>query len=459
MNSIDNTDPGNRKARLFFCLSFIIYSIFVVYGSLVPLEFQYIPFSTAIETFKNLKFISIEEISRINWTTNIILGIPTSFFAMGWVHKDRNLLKTIFFSFITLIFCAILASTAEFLQIFFSSRNPSMNDIVAQIIGGTAGIIAWLLFGTYIKKSIINFFLTHLFSQKINFIFWTYILFLFLYNVMPLDLTLNPTDIYKKWEKGYINLKPFGFNVETIPLLIYNTLVDILIWSPIAIFLLRIKRVSKKRAVGTVVSVALIIEFIQLFVISRITDITDLITAFLGGITGVFLCQLIKPPTPLKKEPAQNKIVNNRMLYGLFFFLCWFLIVATIYWFPFDFVFDKNIIRQQLGNLNLIPFVSYQANGIYNAITQFVRKIIFFIPAGVIIFWTIRKSNMPTELRQIMTIVYFLIIAGVAAGIELGQFFLPGRIPDFTDWCLELIGAFIGFFIAKRLFENNYQPH
>jgi len=455
LENIETKHIKHSDIRIFFFWAFVLYSIFIIYGSLVPLEFHYLRLPDAWTIFSNLKFKPIEQISRIDWTTNILLGIPTSFLAMGFFHKRKGWLSGILISLFTVAFCFFLAGAAEFLQLFFSSRNPSMNDIAAQVIGSFIGICFWFFFGASLRKSISEFIQTNFFSKKINFLFGAYVLFLILYNVMPLDLTLNPTDIYHKWKRGAINLIPFAFKVESFSLLVYNTLVDILIWVPISFFLVRVKRVSKFTAIISVLGIAFTIECIQILIVSRITDTTDLITAFIGGIIGVLLGTIIKGDEPVHYE---NKIFSKRMIKGTVLFLCWISIVTIIYWFPFNFVLDKHLIRQQLGSLSLIPFKHYQANGIFNAITQLFRKIVFFIPAGVIIAYTVSGHRYLSKSQKMMISVFWMLSMGAfAALIEVGQFLLPQRIPDLTDLGLEFLGGCAGYIITKHLYTLKHQ--
>jgi len=44
-----------------------------------------------------------------------------------------------------------------------------------------------------------------------------------------------------------------------------------------------------------------------------------------------------------------------------------------------------------------------------------------------------------------------LVVACAAAGIEIGQLFLPDKIADTTDWFLETSGGLVGYFCLRIL--------
>jgi glycopeptide antibiotics resistance protein len=215
-------------------------------------------------------------------------------------------------------------------------------------------------------------------------------------------------------------------------------------------------------ATGLVFATALSIEIIQLFIMSRISDTTDVITAVTGGFVGasarsVYLKNRESRTPDRKKDPDTVKpagISNYRILLGLFFFLLWTGMVLSIYWYPYNFVIDKQIIREQLQQLSLIPFYHYQDNSIYNAITQLFRKIIFFLPVGVILSFIIKGGRLfSTGTNFVIIFSGIVLIFGVAGMVEIGQFFIPERGPDLTDILLEIAGAWLGFFLSNKLYQ------
>ena len=84
--------------------------------------------------------------------------------------------------------------------------------------------------------------------------------------------------------------------------------------------------------------------------------------------------------------------------------------------------------------------------------TEVFHKTGFFFPLGALLAIGAagirRRLAVPDVLLHAASA---LIIAGAAAGIEIGQLFLPGKIADTTDWVLETIGGLVGYFCLRLL--------
>nr|NJM02122.1 VanZ family protein [Desulfobacula sp.] len=457
-------DPEKKErvsVTLLFFL-FLAYLLFMIYGSLVPFAFHHMSFSDALVEFRKLRFVSIDHISRIDWATNILLGIPASFLGMATFYRIKGFTANALVALTVFLICFTASLTAEFLQLFFSTRIASVNDIVAQVIGEGFGIFCWFVFGKTLVQAFLHFVGTRSFSYRLQFIFWGYLAIVMIYSIMPLDLSLNPTDIYHKWKTGYINIIPFSFHVESTAQLVYNITIDIFIWLAPAFFMAKFQKYSIFMATGLVFIAAVSIEIIQFFIMTRISDTTDVITAVMGGFVGASAGAVyvknreIRTPNR-KKDPYTVKptsLSGYRILTGLFFFLLWIGMVLSIYWYPYNFVIDKQTIREQMQQLSLIPFYHYQDNTIYNAITQLFRKIIFFFPGGVILSFIIKGGRFFSAAVNFAIIFSgMILIFGVAGMVEIGQFFIPERGPDLTDILLEIAGAWLGFFLSNKLYQ------
>ena len=62
---------------------FVCYLIFVIYGSLVPLEFQAISRTEALRRFSEIPWLDLGIASRADWVANCLLFIPLAFLAQG----------------------------------------------------------------------------------------------------------------------------------------------------------------------------------------------------------------------------------------------------------------------------------------------------------------------------------------------------------------------------------------
>ena len=444
--------PYSKSRKLFF-LAFILYSAFVIYGSLVPLNLRLISLGEALNLFLELRFVDLGNVSRMDWATNVVLGIPISFLGLCWIPVSGHPVQLGGRIVLLLFFCLTVSITAEFLQIFFSSRVPSINDIVAQFIGSVVGVILGIFWGNSLRGAIDEFLATQVLDKKVGFLFSAYVLTIVILNVMPLDLSLSPVEIYRKWDQGYINLIPFAFKGDTSTL-IYNTVVDTSKWVPVPLFFIYLRGGKIYTAILFSLSIACSIEFAQLFVMSRITDVTDVFTALAGSTIGGWLAWKIKnhksDPVPIVKH-ERTRLGRVAVIFGI-----WMCIPLIIDWFPFDFTFDKPAIKRHLSELSWIPFINYQATNFLHAIATAVRKTIVFAVPGMIFAYAVRNNarQYSRQMNIAIVIIATMFITGWAGIIEIGQFFLPGDVPDLTDIFLSVFGFLAGFLVLKPVFRS-----
>ncbi|WP_413437517.1 VanZ family protein [Sulfuriferula sp. GW1] len=126
----------------------LTYLCFVVYGSLVPLDFHAHSLSEAWQMFLNAGTGSTL-ISLADRTTNILLAVPLAFFWFGAFAKTGRPLRNIAVAGLIWLACIFVAISVEFLQVFLPTRTSSWGDIVAQAIGALLGIALWILLGRW----------------------------------------------------------------------------------------------------------------------------------------------------------------------------------------------------------------------------------------------------------------------------------------------------------------------
>jgi len=76
-----NRSENNSRSLLW--LAALVYTAFVIYGSLVPLEFRSIPWDEAVARFAAIPWLALGVGSRADWVANLILYIPVGYLLMG----------------------------------------------------------------------------------------------------------------------------------------------------------------------------------------------------------------------------------------------------------------------------------------------------------------------------------------------------------------------------------------
>jgi len=135
----------HRKFRIFITIGLVSWGLFLVYGSLLPLEFR----GEHSQKFLNINFEMAHSITDI--LTNIGIFIPLSLFSLGALQsKNRDLTKPYAAVFV-LLFCIVFSLSIEWLQIYFPPRKSSFIDVISNSIGSMIGIFVWFAFG---KRSV-----------------------------------------------------------------------------------------------------------------------------------------------------------------------------------------------------------------------------------------------------------------------------------------------------------------
>jgi VanZ family protein len=125
----------------------LAYAVFVVYGSLVPLEFRPREFDDALAAFRNIPYLDLGVASRADWVANILLYIPLGFLLCGAANSARAPAARIAGTLVAVGFCIALAFAVEFAQLYFPPRTVSQNDLIAETIGTLLGVALWFALG------------------------------------------------------------------------------------------------------------------------------------------------------------------------------------------------------------------------------------------------------------------------------------------------------------------------
>ncbi len=420
----------------------VAYTLFAIYGSLVPLNFQHHSWQEASEAFSHIRYLDLKIGNRADWVANILLFIPLAFFWRGALWPARGLVVRVLVALWVFIACVGLSVVIEFVQLFFPPRTVSLNDILAESIGAFVGVIAWCMFGRRLSEWMAGWRNARGSPALSRRLLYLYVFVLFTYNLLPLDLTLSPVEIFHKWREGRVVLIPFSFVFANPAEAWYGLLTDAIIWMPVA-FLWRLSPPTVRQTpLFAVILIATFLEFLQLFVYSRVSDTTDIITAAIGAGMGTWLSRHWAGQA---QQAMQGGIASpSQGWLWLCLALLWGGLLAAIFWYPFDFQTGRSFITERLQSLNRVPFETYYYGTEYRAVTEVLHKVGFFIPLGLLLALGVAQIRNYSW-RQTAGWGALIAIGLVAFGIELGQLLLPGKFADITDWAMEFLGGLAGY--------------
>ncbi|MBM4296934.1 MAG: VanZ family protein, partial [Deltaproteobacteria bacterium] len=198
-----NVLVGSRK--IYFLLG-LAYLGFVIYGSLVPLDFRPRPFDVALRDFYNIRYLKLGAASRADWVANILLYIPLAYLWLGALARDGKVFSQTFCSVIVFCFCVALSVAIEFTQQFFPPRTVSLNDLIAELLGTSAGILLWWTSGRRLRRLFELVTARGRNAAYAGSILYTSAYLVF--SLFPFDFLISAQEIERKLAGDYVSLMP-----------------------------------------------------------------------------------------------------------------------------------------------------------------------------------------------------------------------------------------------------------
>jgi glycopeptide antibiotics resistance protein len=259
------------------------------------------------------------------------------------------------------------------------------------------------------------------------------------FSLLPLDLTVNPFDLHQKWAEGRVILMPFAGFAGDLSERVYGGITDVAIWVPVGVFLYLSRPLGTLQIVLRGLWLAVAIELLQLFVFSRVTDVTDVLAAGLGVLLGSGFARWWRPAA----EGGARRVNAGGWLMA---WAAWLAVVLVVFWFPFN---ARVPVGVEWVSWWRVPFETYQLADEYRAVNEVLRRIGFFLPGGVLLFLTLHARARGRAGGVSGSAVFVLLL--VAVVVEAGQLFLPGKVADLTDAGLGFLGGALGFRLARWL--------
>lgn len=450
--------------RVHLLLAAVGWTVFVVYGSLVPLRYHPTSFADAWERFSHLPPLWFGMGARADWVANILLFIPLTALFLGAVTLGRGTVSRVLTGAVLVPLAAAAATALEFVQIWFPGRTVSRNDIVAEITGGILGVLLWLGIGEQVVAWLRTYTSDRRSSSQLTWLLQAYLLGFIVYAVMPLDLTISVTELYHKYQRGQVQLLPFGYAYESLFEAIYQSVADVALMAPAGAYwaLRRPDSSAQSRVVGGMLAGLVFaggVEFVQLLVMSRYTDVTDVLLGTVGAALGAWLVtragSLTDPPRTQVTASAPSAAWPQVLLW-LTIIAAYSLVLIAGFWYPFELRSDGQPVSAKVSELLNIPFYALYRGTEFNAIRQVLLRVLLFAPIGVV--WALIANLSPSAaLRRVVLVSSQGYAAALSLGIELGQMFMPGKVADLTEVFLSLAGSIAGTMIAARMLRGRQE--
>ncbi|OAI09994.1 hypothetical protein A1359_17450 [Methylomonas lenta] len=424
--------------RKTYLVAFIACFLFVIYGSLVPLEYKALDFSIAFERFKNIKYLSLGIESRADWIANILLYIPLSFLALGTfrISLKKGWLYIVFSTVLVFLFCLATAISVEFAQQFFPPRTVSLNDLIAETLGTVLGIVFWFGMGEKflgyfnqigqgdwlsIKSAILLFLPGYIFLS-----------------LFPFDFVTSMGEMDNKLAGGH---DTFFIDIDacrTAPFrCIVKWMVEILILVPLGALFAALPYTPNKKSLAVVVGFLLgvFIELTQVFIYSGSGQGFSIITRMLGMAVGVQAYVFF----------AGRDLQTLRPWLGRFVWLAllpYILAVAAINGWLEGGWLSIAAAQQKLNETQFLPFYYFYYTTETVALVSLLSNIGTYMPVGFL-FW-IMSLRSPDQ-QKIHGFWVGLSAAVFAVIIETGKLFLQAKHVDPTDVLIAFVSGAVTY--------------
>lgn len=413
--------------------------VFVVYGSLVPLNFQPMALAEAVARFLDFASVDLSTGSRIDKASNVLLTVPVAFAAAQCLLPGRSLIVAFLWRLLIVVGVLLLSMGVEFAQQFFPPRTMSWSDVGAQTVGTLFALMAQHRWGAAVSQWLLGWWRRERRSARLSRALKAYLAVMLGFGLLPLDLTINPVELYHKWADGRVILLPFAVLGGDVSERVYEYVTDVAIWLPVGVFLYLSGPLTWLQTLLRGLVMAAAIEFAQLFVFTRVTDVTDVLLAGVGVLLGRACVQL-----GVRVSAQGGWRVGAGAWFGAW--VVWLLLVMVVFWFPFHFRMPSG--SEWMAWLR-VPFSTYQLASEYRAVNEVLRRVGFFLPGGVLWFMALHARGGKTGARVATSAVFMLLC--VAVVVEAGQIFLPGKVADLTDAGLAFLGGVLGFRLSSWL--------
>ncbi|WP_031432751.1 VanZ family protein [Methylomarinum vadi] len=432
---------------LFFAF---IYAFFIIYGSLVPLDYHPKPIEQAWQSFKHIPYLNLGAASRADWIANIILYIPLTFsLAAYFKNKVKSSVQLFLLAFLILAFSLALAITIEFYQQFFPPRTVSLNDLIAETIGSMLGLVLGYLYGKRFTKLYQHI----LAGGKEAFIASAilYTISYFAISFFPYDFVTSLQELQDKLaseNSAFLFASGCGDSlrctvkiaseiVMAIPLGVFFSV--IFKWHP--------QRLTAVMLMGFIFGV--IIETVQVFLVSGVSQGLSIFTRIIGmGLGGKLYNRLV----------LQHKTLPtlNYRKYLTILLIPYLLLIANLNgWSLSKTELTGNIIGK-VSKINWLPFYYHYYSTESVALTSLLSISLMYMPVGFGLWlW---RSSANTNSGSSSKLNAGLFAAGLAVIMEAGKLFFVGKHPDPTNVLIGFVASYLAYSIAEVMYRWFHQP-
>jgi len=414
----------------------LLYICFVVYGSLVPLDFHPRSWDQAWEMFQHISLLNVGTQGRADWVANGVLYLPVGFLTVTLFTRFKTH-RTLALAFIgSLLFSFTLAVTVEFAQLFFPPRTVSINDVIAEFLGSILGAVFAARWSDRFRS-----FLSTLRGNPdrlVAHLLKAYAIGYVAFSLFPYDFLVSVSEL-----EGKLHSDGWGWLVATesmrgsIALSLAKLFAEALAVVPLGLILCQLtagrRPWSPTRALLSGAVLGLIIEIAQFFIVSGISQGLSVLTRATGMYLGALLWRHRTRLHPLQ-------LASGLRRFGLPVAILYLVALAAVNgWFEHRWI-GVDSAMNAFNDIHFLPFYYHYYTTEQAALLSLVSVCLMYAPIGVLTW----ASWNPPGLAMLMATL-------IAGSMETSKLFLESLHPDPTNLLLAGFSAWVIAKLAKRL--------
>lgn len=414
----------------------LLYISFVVYGSLVPLDFHPRSWDQAWEMFQHIRLLNVGTQGRADWVANGVLYVPVGFLTVALFarFKTHHNLALAFAG--SLLFSFTLAVTVEFAQLFFPPRTVSINDLIAEFLGSILGAVFAARWSDRFRAILST--LTGNPDRLLARLLKAYAVGYLAFSLFPYDFLVSISEL--EWK---LHSNGWGWLAATEPMRgsiafsLAKLFTEALAVVPLGLILCQLtagrRPCSPTRAFLSGAVLGLIIEIAQFFIVSGVSQGLSVLTRAAGMYLGALLWQRrarLRPP----------QLATGIRRFGLPAGILYLIALAAVNgWFEHRWTGISSAMNA-FNDIHFLPFYYHYYTTEQAALLSLTSVCLMYAPIGILAwaYWN------PPGLAMLMA-------ALIAGFMETSKLFLESLHPDPTNLLLAGFSAWATAKLARRL--------
>lgn len=444
-----------NKVLSIYC---VIYGLLVLYGSLMPFDLV----NSSQTAWKNLCH-AIDDwpvgpfaaVGKPDLISNILLYVPlgvlvSTRLSLGGKSEPRRRGRKRSFSaaLLAMVLGAAISVTVEFLQAFSQVRVSSLTDVTNNTVGSLLGGLFGCLWGRSLwiaGRRRVRLLWRANGCSAVALLLGGLLLLDALFPYLP---TLDVSEVKRHLKQTLGLMGTLGFETHDWHYWLVSQAAP---YAVLAILLacgtFRARPGRWWRGIFFSILLAGVAEVGKVFITSRFANPANVIAAAGGA--------LIAPAIAWSLQGAFSRRRTILLAGGLAA-----LYVVYLEWEPFTFVWDPAEMSSLVPKgAQWLPLYHYAMAGRGEQVHLLVRTLVLLGTVGFCLQLSVRRLETLPPWRRACLVAAFTGAIGLV--LELGQFFVPGRIPSVTDVFCFAAGGLVGSIVATlhlRRRQETQQP-